>query len=79
MRGNGSIWRMASQGSTLCREMASEKDSPGLMESVIQESDLGTSLVVQWLRLCASNARGMGSTPRQGTKIPYALQQGQRN
>ena len=31
---------------------------------------IGTSLEVQWLRLCASNARGMGSIPGQETKIP---------
>ena len=27
-----------------------------------------TSLVVQWLRLCAPNAAGPGSIPGQGTK-----------
>ena len=27
----------------------------------------GTSLVVQWLRLCASTARGMGLISSQGT------------
>ena len=27
----------------------------------------GTSLVVQWLRLCAPNAGGPGSIPGQGT------------
>ena len=37
-----------------------------------------TSLVVKWLRLCASNARDTGSTPGQGTKIPHATQQGQK-
>ena len=35
---------------------------------------LGTFLVVQWLRLHASNARGTGSIPGQGTKIPQAVQ-----
>ena len=29
----------------------------------------GTSLVVQWLGLCASTAGGTGSIPGQGTKI----------
>ena len=29
----------------------------------------GTSLAVQWLRLCTSNALGTGSIPGQGTKI----------
>ena len=33
----------------------------------------GTSLAVQWLRLCASNAGGVGSIPGAGTKIPHAL------
>ena len=32
---------------------------------------LGTSLLIQWLRLIP-NAGGMGSIPGQGTKIPYA-------
>ena len=31
---------------------------------------LGNSLVVQWLRLQASDAGGMGSTPGKGTKVP---------
>ena len=35
--------------------------------------------MVQWLRLCASNAKGMGSIPVQGTKIPHAAQCGQEN
>ena len=30
-----------------------------------------TSLLAQWLRLCASNARGMGSIAGQETKIPH--------
>ena len=36
---------------------------------------LGTSLVVQWLRLCTSNAGiagGAGLTHGQETKIPHA-------
>ena len=37
---------------------------------------LGTSLVVQWLRLCASNAEG--SIPGQRTKIPHAARCGQK-
>ena len=35
-----------------------------------------TSLVVQWLGLQASNARGTGSTPGWETKIPHALRCG---
>ena len=33
---------------------------------------LGTSLMVQWLRPCASTAWGMGSIPGRGTKISHA-------
>ena len=36
---------------------------------------LGTSLEIQWLRLLASNAKGQGLIPGQGTIIPYAVQQ----
>ena len=32
------------------------------------EKRLGTSLVVQWLRLCAPNAGGPGSIPGQGSR-----------
>ena len=39
---------------------------------------MGTSLEVQWLRLCASNAGGMGSITGQGTKIPHAVRRGQK-
>ena len=34
----------------------------------------GTSLVIQWLRLYASTAGGMGLIPGWGTKIPHAMQ-----
>ena len=37
-----------------------------------QESTVGTSLVVQWLRVHSSNARGVGSIPGGGTKILHA-------
>lgn len=38
-----------------------------------KEGKSGTSLVVQPLRLLASNAGGMDSILGRGTKIPYAL------
>ena len=38
----------------------------------------GTSLVVQWLILCFSNAGGTGSIPGWGTKIPHAMQHSQK-
>ena len=34
--------------------------------------------MVQWLRLHASNAESAGSIPGWGTKIPYAVQRGQK-
>ena len=33
----------------------------------------GTSLAVQWLRLCASNVGGTGLIPGRGIKIPHAV------
>ena len=39
---------------------------------------LGTSLAVQWLRLCASTAGGVGSIPGRGTEILRALQRGKK-
>ena len=35
--------------------------------------------MVQWLRLCASNAGGMGLTPGQETRSPHAVRHGQKN
>ena len=40
----------------------------------MEEGD-GTSLVVQWLRLCTPNARDTGSIPGWGTKILYVVGQ----
>ena len=37
-----------------------------------------TSLEVQWLRLCASNAEGMNSIPGWRIKIPHTMQHGQK-
>ena len=38
----------------------------------------GTSLVVQWLRLHASNTGGLGSIPGWGAKILHAVWCGQK-
>ena len=38
----------------------------------------GTSLPVQWLGLRASTAGGAGSIPGRGTRMPHAVQHGQR-
>ena len=47
------------------------------METIAYEIKriLEMSLLVQWLRLLASTAGGMGLIPGQGTKIPHILQQ----
>ena len=42
-----------------------------------QNLETGTSPAVQWLRLCASNARDLAQIPGQGIKIPHAVWQGQ--
>ena len=42
------------------------------------EGATGTSLAVQWVRLRASTAVGMGSIPGGGTKIPHAVRHGQK-
>ena len=34
-------------------------------------SQFRTSLVIQWLRLCPSNAKDEDSIPGRGTKIPH--------
>ena len=51
-----------------------ESDCGEVKEAV----DIGTSLLVQWLRLYASFAGGMGPTPGPGTKIPHALGHSQK-
>ena len=46
-----------------------------LILSTIPQTKCVTSLAVQWLRLWASNAGGMGSIPGWGTKIPHPCSQ----
>ena len=48
-------------------------------EAASQVTLKGTSLVVQWLRLCTSNVRDKGSTPGWGTKISHAMWCSQKN
>ena len=43
-----------------------------LFSVFLNTSQPGTSLVVQWLELCASTARGTSSIPGRGTNIPHA-------
>ena len=45
--------------------------------TLLSRHRVGTSLVVQWLKLHASTAEGMGSIPGQGTKILHATRPSQ--
>ena len=44
----------------------------------LEKEEQGTSLAVQWLRLRTSTAGGSGLIPGRGTKIPHAVQHGQK-
>ena len=44
-----------------------------MRRNITEINKLGTSLVVQWLRLRASTAGGTGLIPGWGTKIPHAV------
>ena len=63
-------WYAAVHGVTKSRAQLSD----GKTTTII----MGISLAVQLLRLHASAARDLGSIPCQGTKIPYAMQRGQK-
>ena len=39
-----------------------------ILYGIFQKEIMGSSLVVQWLRLLTPTARGLGSIPGQGTK-----------
>ena len=53
-------------------------DLKGIMLSEMSDRD-GTSLVVQWLRLCSSTSGGLSSIPSHGTKISHATWHDQKN
>ena len=48
---------------SLLKKVKEESGKPGLKFSI-----QGTSLVVQWLRLCTPKAEGLGLIPGQGTR-----------
>ena len=50
-----------------------ESDMTERLSAHIIKNNNGTSLAVQWLRLCAANAKDMGSIPGRGDKIPLAV------
>ena len=55
-----------------CSSSAISKLKCGAPKSVLSDldssSNWGTSLVVQWLQLCAPNVGALGSIPDQGTR-----------
>ena len=64
-------WGHLSPSSSLSLALSRSLDAP-------IEVSLGTSLAVQWLRLCAPSAGGMGSIPGHETEISHAMQHGQK-
>ena len=68
---------LAQNGGWDCMKKCKENEyGDGEGKRRIKNDSLGTFLAVQWLRLCASNARGVGLIPGWGTKIPQAAQYG---
>ena len=68
---SGSSGNRQQKGAIVSRSLLPTKWSSKFSES---SSGGWTSLTVQWLRLQASNTRGSGSIPGQGTRISHAAQ-----
>ena len=64
--------KMATHSSILAWETPWTEEPGRLKHTGSQESDMGTSLAVQWLRLWASTGGGTGSILSWGAKIPHA-------
>ena len=47
--------------------------SPDFVLDLQKDLLAGISLMIEWLRLHASNAGGAGSIPGSGTRIPHAM------
>ena len=81
--GEWSIWFSSSLSAQHPRNFEESQSIPVLGQRItgkrgggglgLEKSVTGTSQVLQWLRHCAPNARGLGSTPGQGTGS-YMLQ-----
>ena len=94
VQGHGDISKMPStepeRGTCMCSRNAEAPDgsgrghhpvvalSTGRATWLCKEGFGGTSLADQWLRLCAPNVGGTGSSPGQGTKIPHITPLGQK-
>ena len=68
----GVIWRGPSPRPFLPVELSLERTWE-VWSACFNKEGLGLPLVIQWLRLYASNAEGIGSIPGWGIKIPHAL------
>ena len=55
-----------------------KKYRTGFLLELVQKVLFGVSLVVQWLGLSVFIVKGLGSIPAWGTKMPEAMQQGQK-
>ena len=62
--------RKTARSKTLGREWRQINSSKNKSRNRIRR----TYFLVQWLRICASTTGGLGSIPRKGTKISYAVQ-----
>ena len=58
--------------------LASEKDNLEQSSKKCKNMAVGKCLVVQWLGLRALTAKGLGSVPARGTKVPFATWWGQK-
>ena len=58
---------------TIVQEVAKSPVWLSDITHIIENNNDGTSLAVQGLRLCAANAKDVGSIPGGGAKIPHAV------
>ena len=73
--GGCSYWAIKGNFEETKRKIGREKEGK---EEKKKKKERETFLVVQWLRLCAFPAEGMGSIPGQGTKILCTTQNDQK-
>ena len=62
----------------LCTQRKKKLEKILMVKKFLSNNSKGTSLVVQWLRLCASTVGGESLIPGQGTKIPHATGHSQK-
>ena len=55
------------------------RDQNAVLGCNLKNDRIGTSLIVQWLGLCAPSTGGLGSIPGQGINIPHASTEAQHS